>query len=218
MRYLHNRLLSTPDRVTFVTGTASTLLFDPITDAVLGVKLRDEDDGDTSPPSSSTAASTITADLTVVAAGAWTPSLLDMRGVATATAQVIAYFPLSEAEQADLGRNPTILDLSTGHYAITASGRELKVARHAYGYVNPVSIPNPEREATTSGSLEREKTILVSRPLPRSNPTAVPPPPCARYDPSCERRCRTTRRACAAARPPAPASAGTPTRRRATSS
>ena len=56
--------------------------------------------------------SKLTADLTILAAGAWTASLIDLRGICKATGQVICYMPITDAEQ----------ELSY-HESFTACGR-----------------------------------------------------------------------------------------------
>ena len=171
-------------RVRFETGTVTRLLYTDSSDSpnprVAGAQLSD--------------ARTLTAQLTVLAAGAWTPSLLDTRGILTATGQVLCYVPLSVAEQDRLGALPTLLNLSTGMFVIPPANRVLKVARHAHGYLNPVSVPYPEplaassasasRSASTSASADTSasahtpSTITISLPATAlSNPptTTVPP-------------------------------------------
>lgn len=137
-------------RIHFITGQVKQLIFTPQTDSkrhtVTGIKLVD--------------GSTFTADLTILATGAWTPSLLDMRGIASATGQALGYISLSPIESSILTRNPTILNESTGLFIITPSANTLKIARHGYGYANPIRIPNPE----PSSSYDDEKEITVSLP------------------------------------------------------
>lgn len=87
--------------------------------------------------------STIHADLVVLATGAWTGKLVDLRGRATATGQVLLYLDLTAAEQEKLGKMPVLLNLSTGLFIIPPANRILKVARHAYGYLNPTKIKHP---------------------------------------------------------------------------
>ncbi|KAF2007026.1 FAD dependent oxidoreductase [Amniculicola lignicola CBS 123094] len=131
------------NRVHFITDTVKKLVIDHSTNTVAGVQL--------------TSNTTLTAALTILAAGAWTPSLLDLRGIAKATGQVLIYLPLTSTEQAHLGSLPTILNLSTGLFAIPPSHNLLKIARHGYGYTNPVTIPHP----TSTNSSE---TITISLP------------------------------------------------------
>ncbi|KAL9602356.1 MAG: hypothetical protein Q9219_001922 [cf. Caloplaca sp. 3 TL-2023] len=70
-------------------------------------------------PSSSTTPPTLHADLTILATGAWTPSLLDLRGRLRATGQIIAYLPLTSSEAHDLRNMTVLLNLSTGNNPIT---------------------------------------------------------------------------------------------------
>lgn len=90
--------------------------------------------------------STVEADLVILATGAWTGKLVDLRGRAEATAQVLAYVQLSEDERNTLKDMPVLLNMSTGMFIIppTMDGL-LKVARHGYGYRNPVRVPHPEK-------------------------------------------------------------------------
>jgi sarcosine oxidase / L-pipecolate oxidase len=121
MRWLFQQVMRT-SRVAFVSGTVAALLHDQ--DRVTGVQLEDE--------------RIIEADLCVLAAGAWSPSLVDLAGQAVATGQVIAYVDLTNDEQLQLEKTPTILNLSTGNFIITPANNVLKIARHAYGYLNPM--------------------------------------------------------------------------------
>ncbi|KAJ4393490.1 hypothetical protein N0V93_002702 [Gnomoniopsis smithogilvyi] len=134
MAWLYRRAVATK-RITFVNGTVTSLLRSPTdNNHITGVQLSD--------------GVTISARLTVLATGAWTPSLINLSGRAVATGQVIAYLPLTPAEQAKLANVPTLLNLSTGYFIITPSANTLKIARHAYGYLNPVSAPNGDTLST----------------------------------------------------------------------
>ncbi|PNS17120.1 hypothetical protein CAC42_7174 [Sphaceloma murrayae] len=160
MMKLREKVAST-GRVTFITAHVTRLLFTPSPSSpsghmVTGAILSDE--------------TTLKADLTLVATGAWTSSLLDLRGIASATGQILAYLPLSSTEQSHLALNPTLLNESTGLFIITPSSNELKVARHGYGYANPVTIPNPEppsssiSTSTSTSSLPYQERITLSLP------------------------------------------------------
>ena len=113
--------------------------------------------------------SRVLADLVVLAAGAWTPSLVDLEGRAAATGQVLAYLPVSEKEQRELGSTtPLYFNVSRGMFMVPPHNKELKVGRHGFGYQNltKVSIPVP----TPSGDLQSvEKMVSVPRtdlPIP----------------------------------------------------
>lgn len=101
--------------------------------------------------------SSINADLVVLAAGAWTPKLVDLRGKAVATGQAIAYIKISDEEQRELENLPTILNFATGIFIIPPRDNLLKIARHAYGYRNPVNVPVP-------GLAKDGQTMQVSLP------------------------------------------------------
>lgn len=129
MRWMYREVASY-NRVHFVTAAVTRLLISHSTNTVSGALL--------------SSGKELTADLTILAAGAWSPALIDMRGICNATGQALAYLPLTADEQAMLSSNPTILNLSTGMFIITPSKGTLKVARHGHGYTNPTTIPHPE--------------------------------------------------------------------------
>ncbi len=80
------------------------------------------------------------ADLTILAAGAWSPSLVNLQGRCLATGQALCYIAISDEEQKELQDRPTIINMSRGTFIIPPRGHELKVARHGYGYRNLHSI------------------------------------------------------------------------------
>lgn len=139
MDWLHAQVRAT-GRVRFINGTAASLVcstYNRRTPQVRGVKLTD--------------GSELTADLTVLATGAWTPSLVDLSRRAVATGQVVAYVDLTDEEQAALEGIPTLLNLSTGYFIITPANKTLKVARHSYGYLNPTpTSPSPAASVTSA--------------------------------------------------------------------
>ena len=107
----------------------------------------------------------IRAGLTIVAAGAWSGALVDLRGRAEARGQVLAYVSITEEEKERLKNMPVVLNLSTGMFAIppvdTTSAvppaRErrtrdwlLKVGRHAFGYANPTTVAPEGEDIVTS--------------------------------------------------------------------
>ncbi|KAK3049103.1 hypothetical protein LTR09_009522 [Extremus antarcticus] len=155
MLHLRSLVLAT-GRVEFRTAEVEHLLFSPDSSAVSGVV--------------STSGEHITASLTILATGAWTPKFLDLRGIASASGQVLAYLTLTASEQEALGSNPTIFDKSNGMFIIQPSAHVLKIARHGYGYANFVSIPHPERP----GSGEN---ITVSLPRTKQDDADLNIPP-----------------------------------------
>ncbi|OQE40850.1 hypothetical protein PENCOP_c005G00303 [Penicillium coprophilum] len=124
-------LLDAEGKVAFRTGDVEHVLYDTngAKPKATGVVLTD--------------GSTLEADLVVLATGAWTSKLVDLRGRAVATGQAIAYMQISDEEQRELENLPTILNFATGIFIIPPRGNLLKIARHAYGYRNPVEVPVP---------------------------------------------------------------------------
>ncbi|KAL2827012.1 FAD dependent oxidoreductase [Aspergillus cavernicola] len=130
-------------KVRFITGEVTRLLFSETDNqTVTGVVLANN--------------TTITSDFVILATGAWTASLIDLRGRAVSTGQAIAYMRISDEEQRTLENMPTILNFATGIFIIPPRNNILKIARHAYGYHNPKPIPLP---GSTAG-----ETIHVSLP------------------------------------------------------
>lgn len=132
-------------RVRFEVAEVESLIFDRRSahERVIGVKLSNGDKR--------------LADLTILAAGAWSGKFIDLRGISSATGQALAYVSISDEEQARLLKNPAILSLSNFMYIIQPRDNVLKIARHGYGYSNPQEIPHPEH-------LESGKKITVSLP------------------------------------------------------
>ncbi|KAI9864339.1 MAG: hypothetical protein M1813_003259 [Trichoglossum hirsutum] len=143
------KLCEESGRIQFVNAEVLRLL--KKSKRVVGVKLKHEN---------------ILADLVVLATGAWTGRLVDLRGRAEASGQVVAYVELTPQEQQWLGKIPVLLNFSTGMFIIPPRNRVLKVARHGYGYRNPQRIPHPE-EADSRSS--RGSTIEVSLPRTQSD-------------------------------------------------
>ena len=127
MRWLRKRV-ETTGRVQFVCAEVVRVVTEG--KKVTGVTLRD--------------GTVKRASLVILAAGAWTGRLIDLRGRATATGQVLVYLNLTAEEQERLGKMPVLLNMSTGLFIIPPRNRLLKVARHAYGYSNPTNIQHPD--------------------------------------------------------------------------
>ncbi|KAI3536483.1 FAD dependent oxidoreductase [Colletotrichum filicis] len=135
MSYLARKVVAL-DRVTFVSGVATRLNYTPDKSTVTGATLQD--------------GSVLSADLVVVAAGAWTGALVDLSGQAIATGQAVGYIDITPDELEVLRKMPVTLNFSTGLFMIPPSGLQLKVARHAFGYLNPTAIPHPSPQTPPS--------------------------------------------------------------------
>ncbi|KAF1348146.1 FAD dependent oxidoreductase [Delphinella strobiligena] len=148
------------NRVLFIHGTVARLNFS--TDSIKSVTLSDN--------------STISATLTILATGAWTPTLLDCRGICSATGQILTYMPLTPTEQSQLERNPTLLNESTGLFIIPPRNNVLKIARHGYGYENPTNIPHPERpDSNETITVSIPRTYITHPACPKQQHHYVPP-------------------------------------------
>ncbi|KAM7224016.1 putative fructosyl amino acid protein [Rhypophila decipiens] len=123
MAWLYEQVKQT-ERVTFVAGTVISLERDG--DRITGAALSD--------------GRSLSADLVMLAAGAWTASLLDISTQAVATGQVLGYLDITQEEQDQLNNMPVILNLTSGLFIIPPRDRILKIARHAYGYLNPTPL------------------------------------------------------------------------------
>jgi sarcosine oxidase/L-pipecolate oxidase len=129
MRYLHKKVVAT-GRVELRKAEVKSLIFDHANGSVPGVELESGEK--------------IMADLTVLATGAWSPKFIDMRGIASASGQVITYIDITQEEEDKLKTNPTLLNYSNGMFIIPPSRKTLKIGRHGYGYANFQTIPHPE--------------------------------------------------------------------------
>lgn len=137
-------------------GTVDTSSTQPRS-KVTGVVMKDAQSGTTS---------TVTADLVILATGAWTGKLVDLRGIVEATGQVLAYINITDEEQAQLAHMPTILSFSTGMFIIPPRKNLLKIARHAYGYLNPedVQVWCSPSSSSSSSSSSSPQSMRISLP------------------------------------------------------
>ncbi|KAI5304529.1 hypothetical protein KEM56_006404, partial [Ascosphaera pollenicola] len=124
-------LLDKSGKVAFVRAAASQLLAKQVDgrDTVYGVELVGGD--------------RLTAGLVMLATGAWSGALIDLRSRAEATGQSIAFIAITDEEQDRLKNMPVMLDIGTGMFIIPPRDNKLKIARHGFGYRNPVRIAAP---------------------------------------------------------------------------
>ncbi|KAH8194302.1 hypothetical protein TruAng_011525 [Truncatella angustata] len=151
MVYLYNKVVET-GRVKFVGGTVERL--EVKGKKVTGARLSNGE--------------TILAGLVVVAAGAWSPSLVDLRGQAVATGQALAYTDINDQEQARLANVPVLMNMTQSNFMITPSNNVVKIGRHAYGYMNPKKVTSalvvPKKEGDSP-----YPEITVSQPYTHIN-------------------------------------------------
>jgi sarcosine oxidase / L-pipecolate oxidase len=177
MRWLREQVERTK-RVNFITGTVRKLLFSSDGSTVLGAVY--ETYGEKK-------VHTVGAALTIVAAGAWSPTLLDLRGRVRCSAQPLAYITISDIEAKELAKTPVQMNMSTGMFVIpppppeaqitTPNGNArlfLKVARHSHGWVNPIRIPHPEPHLLSAqDNNNNNNTLTIS--IPQTYPSGPPP-------------------------------------------
>jgi len=151
MKWLTKRVKDT-GRVRFVPGTVEMLLW--ANESVTGVRLIDGRE--------------LLSDLCILAAGGWTGRLADMKNICTSTGQALGYLNITEEEERTMEDMPVILNFSTGLFVLPPRNRILKVARHAYGYFNPVQVPSslvlPPKPPSASDA-PREGSVTISLPV-----------------------------------------------------
>ncbi|ERS99061.1 fructosyl amino acid oxidasesarcosine [Sporothrix schenckii 1099-18] len=165
------RRVQAAGRVQFVRGRVASLEIQTDGSKVVGVRLED--------------GRTLKADLTIAATGAWTESLVggtSLAGSLAATGQVLGYVPLvNEEEHAHVASMPVVLNLTSGLFVIPPApgSRELKVARHSYGYINPASpetgagvskplthLDNPQLNIPAEGEADLRRGLQQMVPVP----------------------------------------------------
>ena len=110
----------------------------------------------------------IKADLTVLAAGAWSPSLIDLEGRCLATGQTLAFIDITDEEQASMRDRPTVMNMSNGMFIIPPRDNLLKIARHGYGYRSLVKIPKRNLQpGLANGEIKPERYEYVDVSVPR---------------------------------------------------
>ncbi|KAK5995150.1 L-pipecolate oxidase [Cladobotryum mycophilum] len=144
MAWLYERVKAT-DRVKFVDAKVEELVTER--KKVVGAKLNDS--------------RVLRAELVFVAAGAWTGSLIDLRGRIEATAQPLGYVDITAEEFQVAAKLPVVLNFTSGLFIIPPQEKVLKIARHSYGYLNPVTVTT----ALPPSPSEERKPIVVSRPM-----------------------------------------------------
>lgn len=140
------------DRVTIRSGAqVDRLLF--LDAAVTGAELKDGEQ--------------LKADLTILAAGAWSPSLIDLQGRCLATGQAVAFTDITQEEQDTMAHRPTVINMSSGMFIIPPRDKKLKIARHGYGYRNLVKIPKKKlRPNLSSGPVKGEEDEVIEVSVP----------------------------------------------------
>ncbi|KAH8663445.1 FAD dependent oxidoreductase [Tricladium varicosporioides] len=87
----------------------------------------------------------ITADHIILATGAWTSRLVPTYESVISTGQPVGFLQLTQDEADRLRKMPVCINLSSGFFVFppTLDTNILKVARHGFGYENPVNVKYP---------------------------------------------------------------------------
>ncbi|KAB2576899.1 L-pipecolate oxidase [Lasiodiplodia theobromae] len=101
----------------------------------------------------------IPTDRLVVATGAWTNQLVDMKKSVVAAGQPVGFIQLTADEARQLYNAPVMIDFDNGCFTFppTPDTHVLKIARHGWGYGRPVevSLGGRDKEIVSSPVLER---------------------------------------------------------------
>ncbi|KAL1961580.1 hypothetical protein VTN77DRAFT_1432 [Rasamsonia byssochlamydoides] len=92
---------------------------------------------------------TLPAELTLVAAGAWSNTLVFLEGLAYSSAIEVAWLKVTEEEVEQWKNMAITTNLSTGFNIFPPYRGEIKCLRRSPGYCNTESIPHPEDPSTT---------------------------------------------------------------------
>ena len=168
-------------KVHFHRATASRLLFSAQTPyPTANSALRPAVLGAMTTSSSSSNEEKVEAEITILAAGAWSGALLDLRGRVEARGQVLAYLALREDEARALAGMKVLLNMSSGMFVLPpvwdsgVGGWVLKVARHGWGYCWPTGVTVPTSPSSSSTASKKEKGLqqqtTISLPAPHFSP------------------------------------------------
>lgn len=98
----------------------------------------------------------VQADLTVVAAGAWSNKLVHLEGLMMSSAIEVAWIKLTDDEVSKWKNMSITTNLSTGFNLFPPHKGEMKCLRRSAGYKNTVSVPHPDDPSrTVKASLPR---------------------------------------------------------------
>lgn len=117
-------------QIAFQFSEVRNIVFEPGTSRAKGVQLNSGE--------------SLAAKLVVIAAGAWSAKLVDLRNVISNTCIEVAWLDVTEAEEAKWRDMSITTNLSTGVNIFPPLRREIKVLRRSPGYKNTVEVPNPE--------------------------------------------------------------------------
>lgn len=125
--------------VSFVTGERGTVTSLVLSDQrVTGVRVSSGD--------------VLHGDQVIIATGAWTPQILNMKDAVISTAQPVGTIQLTPQEADRIRHMPIYIEMDTGFYCFPPNAQNLlKAARHGFGYENPVPVSHPGSSTHVSG-------------------------------------------------------------------
>jgi sarcosine oxidase/L-pipecolate oxidase len=88
----------------------------------------------------------------IIATGAWTPQILNMKNAVIATAQPVGTIQLTQQEADRIRDMPIYIEMDTGFFCFPPNADNLlKAARHGFGYENPVPVIHSDSSSLVSG-------------------------------------------------------------------
>ncbi|KAL8748495.1 MAG: hypothetical protein Q9184_007261 [Pyrenodesmia sp. 2 TL-2023] len=178
----HSSNSSSSSRLILKRAHVKSLLFTPVQPST---PTQNQDHKPTVTGVTLTDSTRLNASLTILATGAWTSSLLDLRGHIRATAQEIAYLPLTTAEAHSLRNLPVLLNLSTGYFVIPPAKNASCPASTSLTLSSPSAQPSLQRKTGADNSEstndQEEEQYPYHLKLARhshgyTNPTTTPYP------------------------------------------
>ena len=104
----------------------------------------------------------ISADMGILATGAWTPHLLNTGNRSISTAQPIGFMQLTPSEAEEMRDNPVILDLNLGFlmFPPTRGDNVLKMTVHGHGFVTTHKSPNQANDSFSAPKMTVQRPFL----------------------------------------------------------
>ncbi|KAM0716423.1 hypothetical protein Q7P37_007868 [Cladosporium fusiforme] len=141
-------------------GTVMELIMKPGSKKITGVKTLAND--------------TINGDFFVLAAGAWSSSLVPMRNTTLSTAQIIAFMKLTDAEMKKYEQLPIYMNFSSGWFCFPPhqDTRYLKFVIHGMGYTRTEEQGGSGTHAQTTSPKDTKSQSLSTPPRQARNKRA----------------------------------------------
>lgn len=118
----------------------------------------------------------VLASQVVLAAGAWSNTILPMTQATTASGQPVGFIQLTSEEAKQLKDTPVMINLSTGIFCFppTPHSKILKIARHGYGYATQIESGRDLRgDSKTVSAPKRDGNNVDASYLPSDAENAL---------------------------------------------